>query len=270
MRRVPMYQYFEERPYGQSRTGKRRRNVDGKLATSMTWSRIERRFTMIEGRVAIIPFLQGKRNFDGTITEPDIDAIFQQWLARHPEFQGAERDYRFIRGQTMLVDEDETLETVLVRVTAAVSPDLEGYDPAEDSDLYQEFLVDQEPASPREFHKIWIDQCEAAEQIQADHGTDKAMGYLIGEKLLNFLEIAETRPEWRAEIPHFIAEVKAIFQPWQIAEFFGTPRRLGALGHAADEDAHQAFRTQMEDSEHLREDTHNLLLFECVREWLLD
>jgi hypothetical protein len=170
----------------------------------------------------------------------------------------------------MLVDDDETLETILVRVTAAVSDDLDAYDPAEDRDLYQEFLVDEEPASPREFHKIWIEQCEAAEHIQADHGTDQAMGYLIGEKLLNFLEIAETRPEWQAEIPHFIAKVKEIFQPWEIAEFFGTPRRLGALGHVADEEAHQAFHTQMEDSERLREDTRNLLLFERAREWLLD
>lgn len=225
---------------------------------------------MLEGRIVVIPFLQGKRNRDGTVTEPNIDAIFQQWLARHPEFQGAERDYRIIRGKMTVLDDDESLETILVRVTAAVSDDLDGYDPAEDQDLYQEFLVDQEPASPREFHKIWIEQCEAAEHIQVDYGTDKAMGYLIGEKLLNFLAAAETRPEWQAEVPHFIARVKEIFRPWEIAEFFGTPRRLGALGHVSDEQAHQAFRAQMEDSELLREDTRNLLLFEQAREWLLE
>jgi hypothetical protein len=43
-----------------------------------------------------------------------------------------------------------------------------------------------------------------------------------------------------------------------------------ALGHVADEEAHQAFRRQMEDSETLREDTRNLLLFERAREWLLE
>ena len=36
----------------------------------------------------------------------------------------------------------------------------------------------------------WVEQCEAAEGIEADYGTEKALGYLIGEKLLNF-------PEWR-------------------------------------------------------------------------
>jgi hypothetical protein len=37
---------------------------------------------MVEGRIVIIPFLQGKRNFDGTITEPDVEAIFERWLGR--------------------------------------------------------------------------------------------------------------------------------------------------------------------------------------------
>jgi hypothetical protein len=226
---------------------------------------------MVEGRIVIIPFLQGKRNFDGTVTEPDIEAIFERWLKRHPEFRGPERDYRIIRGRTRLVEEDEEdIETDLVRVTAAVSPDLESYDPAEDADLYEEFLAESETSSPIEFHKIWIEQCEAAEQIEADYGTEKALGYLIGEKLLNFLEVAETKPEWRAEIPHFIAKIKEIFEPWQIAEFFETPRRLGALGHAGDEEAHKALRSQVGESENLREDTRNLLLFERAREWLLE
>ena len=226
---------------------------------------------MVEGRIVIIPFLQGKLNFDGTVTEPDIEAIFEKWLKRHPEFDAPERDYRIIRGRTRLVEEDEEdVETVLVRVTAAVSPDLESYDPAEDADLYEEFLAESEPSSPIEFHRIWIEQCEAAEQIEADYGTEKALGYLIGEKLLSFLEVAETRPEWRAEIPHFIAKIKEIFEPWQIAEFFETPRRLGALGHTGDEEAHKALRSQVDESENLREDARNLLLFERARESLLE
>ena len=148
---------------------------------------------MVEGRVVIIPFLKGKVNFDGTVTEPDIEAILDRWLERHPEFQGPDRDYRIIRARNFMLDDDdeENIETGLVRVTAAASPDLERYDPAEDADLYEEFLAESEPSAPREFHKIWIDQCEAAEQIEADYGTEKALGYLIGEKFLNFLEAAE-------------------------------------------------------------------------------
>jgi hypothetical protein len=117
---------------------------------------------------------------------------------------------------------------------------------------------------------IWVEQCEAAERIAADYGTEKALGYLIGEKLLNFLEVAETKPEWQAEVPHFIARIKNTFEPCQIAEFFETPRRLGALGHAINEKGHKLFRSQVEESENIRQDARNLLLFEQAREWLLD
>ena len=220
---------------------------------------------MVEGRIVIIPFLHGKLNFDGTVTEPDIDAILEKWLERHPEFRG--RDFHIIRSKSYSVGE---IDTQLVRVTADFSPDLEDYDPAEDADLYEEFLTEKEDSPPPLLRKIWIDQCGAAEQIEADYGTEKALGYLIGEKLLNFLEVAERKPEWRAEVPHFVAKIKRIFEPWQIAEFFETPRRLGALGHTADEEGHELFRSQVEESENLREDARNLMLFEQAREWLLE
>ena len=38
-----------------------------------------------------------------------------------------------------------------------------------------------------EFHKIWIDHCHAAGDIREKFGHQKALGYLIGEKFLNFL-----------------------------------------------------------------------------------
>ncbi len=169
----------------------------------------------------------------------------------------------------MTLEEDD-IETDLVRVTTDFSPDLEDYDPAEDADLYDEFLAEDEGSSPPILRKIWVQQCEAAEGIEADYGTEKALGYLIGEKLLNFLKVAETKPEWRAEVPHFIAKIKKIFEPWQIAEFFETPRRLGALGHTADEEGHEMLRSQLDESEKVREDARNLMLFEWARELLME
>ena len=223
---------------------------------------------MMEGRIVIIPFLKGIVNVDGTVKKPDIEAILNRWLKRHPEFQGPERDYQIIRALSYVEDD---IDVGLVRVTAAVSPDLESYDPAEDADLYAEFLPDEsEPATPRQFHKIWIKQCEAAARVEAEYGTEKALGYLIGEKLLNFLEVAESKPGWQAEVPHFIGKIKELFPAWQIAEFFKHPRRLGALGHVADEEGHKLYRSQVEDSVNLREDARNLLLFERAREWLLE
>ena len=165
---------------------------------------------------------------------------------------------------------DEHIDTDLVRVTAAFSADLAAYDPVEDADLYEEFLSESENSRTPERHKIWIEQCEAAEQIGAEFGTEKALGYLIGEKLLNFLEVAEANPEWRAEIPHFIAKIKEIFEQWQIAAFLETPQRLGALGHTADREGHELFRSQVDESEKLREDARNLMLFEWARQLLID
>ncbi len=46
---------------------------------------------MTTGRIVIIPFLHGKLGPDGNLREPDIDAILEKWLDRHPEFRG--RDF---------------------------------------------------------------------------------------------------------------------------------------------------------------------------------
>ena len=210
------------------------------------------------GRIVIIPFLHGKLAPDGTLVEPDIDAILEKWLERHPEFRG--RKFHIIQtgGE----------ETCLVRVTTDESPDLADYNPAADADLYEKFLPKSRPSL--EFHKIWIEQCEAAEQIEAEYGPEKAMGYLIGEKLLNFLDTAETRPEWRAEIPQFVAEIKSMFERWQLAQFFETPRRLGALGHVADDEGHRLLRSQVEPEDLVQEDSRNLMMFEWARELLLE
>jgi hypothetical protein len=66
--------------------------------------------------------------------------------------------------------------------------------------------------------KIWIEQCEAARGIEDEFGTQKALAYLVGEKFLNFLEAAEKDSTFQAELPAFVAEIKRIFEPWQLAE----------------------------------------------------
>jgi len=66
--------------------------------------------------------------------------------------------------------------------------------------------------------EIWKEQCDAARQIEAEFGTEKALDYLIGEKFLSFLEAAETDADFREEVPAFVAEIKTIFEPWKLAE----------------------------------------------------
>jgi len=92
-------------------------------------------------------------------------------------------------------------------------------------------------------------QADAARGILEDFGPEKAMGYLIGEKFLNLLEVAETDRKWREAIPAFVAEIKTLFEPAQLAEFLNTPRRLGALGHASGEEAYRLFREALDESE---------------------
>jgi hypothetical protein len=123
------------------------------------------------------------------------------------------------------------------------------------------------PKTPSEWIADW---CEAvAGRIEPAFGIEKAMGYLIGEKFLNFLEVAESKNEWREAIPEFVGAINSLFEPWQIAQFLKTPRRLGSLGHAGTEEAHLALREAMDESERAREDARNLMLLSWAEELLL-
>jgi hypothetical protein len=78
-----------------------------------------------------------------------------------------------------------------------------------------------------EQYKIWIEQFEAAENIEDDFGTQKALEYLVGEKFLNFLEAAE--------IPAFVAKIKTIFERWQLAQYLETPRTPSHLSSSGSD-----------------------------------
>ena len=93
-----------------------------------------------------------------------------------------------------------------------------------------------------EFHKVWVAQCQAAQAIGARHGTQKALGYLIGEKLVEFLRMAERAPEWREQLPMFIAEIKRLFSPEEIRTYLDGVRRVGPLGHILSDDEFEEFR----------------------------
>ena len=117
--------------------------------------------------------------------------------------------------------------------------------------------------------KIWVGQCEAARGIEDEFGTDKALAYLVGEKFLNFLEAAETHPDFRAEIPAFAAEVKTIFERWQLAEFLETARQSEPFdtGIYEDEDPEDI---EMHRQENIRRSARDLLLVEQAKGWLLE
>lgn len=117
-----------------------------------------------------------------------------------------------------------------------------------------------------QLHKIWIEQCEAATGIEDEFGTDKALAYLIGEKFINFLEAAEADAAFRGEIPAFVAEIKSIFEPWQLAEYLDKARQTKPFDAEDYDDPEEAeFERQLE----LRKSAAELLLVERAKDWLL-
>jgi hypothetical protein len=71
-----------------------------------------------------------------------------------------------------------------------------------------------------EFHKIWIEQCEAAEGIRERFGVRDAVRYLVGEKLLHFMQASHQHPEFAQELPLFAASIKRIFTADELQVFF--------------------------------------------------
>jgi hypothetical protein len=47
--------------------------------------------------------------------------------------------------------------------------------------------------------------------VRQRHGVVSALDYLIGEKLMDYAEMAVTRPEFARELPSFVAEIRKTF-----------------------------------------------------------
>ena len=116
-------------------------------------------------------------------------------------------------------------------------------------------------------HNIWIEQCEAARGIEDEFGTQKVLSYLVGEKFINFLEAADDDRDFRMEIPVFVAEIKTIFERWQLAEYLETARQTEPFDPDDYDDAEEA---EMERKSELRRSAADLLLVERAKEWLLE
>jgi hypothetical protein len=126
------------------------------------------------------------------------------------------------------------------------------------------------------FCEIWKEQCGAARQVEDEFGTQKALDYLIGEKFLNFLEAAETDAAFRAEIPAFVAEIKTIFEHWQLTEYLEVARQSEPFDHslyeALDEEEEEDIDPELGEDvrqDELRCSASDLLHVASARDWLL-
>ena len=91
-------------------------------------------------RITIIPFIHGKITRDGKMSEPDIYWIMEKWL-EHPEIKKRTQDIRVVRGAMTL---PQGAKTDLISATIIAGEDIEGYDPAQDQDLYAYYLSEDQ------------------------------------------------------------------------------------------------------------------------------
>jgi sporulation-control protein spo0M len=122
-----------------------------------------------------------------------------------------------------------------------------------------------------QFHKIWIEQCEATQGIREHLGWQNALDYLVGEKLFHFVEAAEQHPEFAAELPAFVAEIQQLFTAGQIREYLDELEKTKYLAPPEPE-------LDLEDSDEEGEEelwlenpvmgAEGLLRFFCIRQLL--
>ena len=145
-------------------------------------------------------------------------------------------------------------------------------------------------ATPMTAQEVWTSQCEVArdiledetlegeipedeipeDEIPEDSGVERALDYLIGGKFLNFLELAEDYPEWRDEIPNFVAEIRDIFDGWQITEYLNTLCQVGLMAAVGGQETGPLFRIPRADEMGSRGDARDRTLLAQAREWLAD
>jgi hypothetical protein len=70
-----------------------------------------------------------------------------------------------------------------------------------------------------EFHKIWIEQCAATEDIRKQFGAKNALDYLIGEKLFTFVMASEQDSEFASQLPAFVAAIQGLFSAEEIRAY---------------------------------------------------
>jgi ABC-type hemin transport system substrate-binding protein len=60
-------------------------------------------------------------------------------------------------------------------------------------------------------HEIWREQCDAAKIIARNQGAQRALAYLVGEKMFTYVAISRSEPNFAAELPKFGEAVREMF-----------------------------------------------------------
>jgi hypothetical protein len=121
-----------------------------------------------------------------------------------------------------------------------------------------------------DFHRIWIEQCDAAQGIRERFGIEKALGYLIGEKLMNYVRAADRDPVWDAELPAFVARIREDFEPHELRSYLDGVQRIGAAAHTMSKEQYEFARDAgMFGEENVVRAAEDVIRMGRIREMLL-
>ena len=87
-------------------------------------------------------------------------------------------------------------------------------------------------------HEIWIELCDAAQDIKLRYGLKAAFDYVVAEKLLNYASAASQHPEFARELPRFVSQVRRMFTPQEIRTHIARVEREQSekVGEVSEED----------------------------------
>jgi hypothetical protein len=91
------------------------------------------------------------------------------------------------------------------------------------------------------------DWVEASENIEERFGLEKALGYIVGEKLYHFILYADMiiessdKEAYSSLLAEFAELIKTTYSPQEIQAYFAANPRLGPLGHTTTEEEHLLF-----------------------------
>lgn len=115
-----------------------------------------------------------------------------------------------------------------------------------------------------------LEQCDAVRRIRDRFGTEKALGYLIGEKFAGFTRAADHDPSLAVAVPDFARVIRSIFTPSELRAYLQRVPRLGPLGHVATNEEVREFEAAgIIEEESLDDQLQALIRIERMKKLLL-
>jgi hypothetical protein len=124
-----------------------------------------------------------------------------------------------------------------------------------------------------EYHKIWVEQCAATEDIRERFGLESALDYLVGEKLFSFVGASEQDPLFAQELADFVAEIRRLFTAREIRSYLDRLERTKFLAPVEPDIEREALDEEAEEEpwpDNPVLGAQELLRFSRVRQLLQD